>query len=75
MAVGDLILMNLNSLTSGELIADKSLAEQGIENESIIALDIKPGSLYFLKIEVSPVDTINVKYNFNDTIEQIKSAV
>jgi hypothetical protein len=75
LAADDLILMNLNSSASGELIAEKSLAEQGISNESIIALDIKTGSLYFLKVEVSLEDIINVKYNFNDTIEQIKVAV
>ena len=34
----------------GELHADKTLAEQGVENESILALDLKAGPQYTLKV-------------------------
>ena len=51
MAVADQIIMNL----SGEgqpanLVPDTSLADQGIVNESILVLDIRPGAPYSLKV-------------------------
>ena len=51
LAVADQIIMNL----SGEgqpanLVPDTPLADQGIENESILVLDIRPGAPYSLKV-------------------------
>ena len=74
--MADQIIMNL----SGEgqpanLVPDTPLGEQGVENESILVLDIRPGAPYFLKVQVSPAETIDLPYKFNDTIEKLKEAL
>ena len=72
--MADLILMNLaGSGKPGMLDNDKTLAEQGIENETVLALDLRSGAQYFLKVRISADETVELQYNFNDTIEKLKT--
>lgn len=50
LAVADLILMNLGGTTPGKLELEMTLAEQGIINETVLALDVRSGAQYFLKV-------------------------
>ena len=70
--VADQILMNLNGASPGKLEPEATLAEQGIVNESILTLDIEAEAQYFLKVQVSADETIDLQYHFNATIEKIK---
>ena len=56
----DLLLMNLSGKGSSELTAEKTLEEQGVENESVLALDVKTGSDYKLGIRVSDTEVIEL---------------
>ena len=73
LAVADMILMNLASSKPGMLDNEKTLAEQGIENETVLALDLRSGAQYFLKVRISAEETVDIQYNFNDTIEKLKA--
>ena len=75
LAAADQVLMNLSSSKPGILDNEKTLAEQGIENETVLALDLRSGSQYFLKVQISLEETIQLQYNFNDTIEKLKQKV
>ena len=53
LAVADLILMNLSCEKPGNLDNEKTLAEQGIQNETVLALDLRSGSQYFFKMQIA----------------------
>ena len=63
----------MNGAKPGNLEQGKTLTEQNIENESILVLDIKPRAQYFLKIQITENETIQLPYNFNDNVEKIKA--
>ena len=44
--------MNLSGDKNEEVKADSTLAEQGITAESVLALDIKPGAPYTLRVVI-----------------------
>lgn len=74
-AIGDQILMNMSSETTGQLTDGQTLAEQGVTNETVLALDVRPEAVYHLKVQrVGCEETYDLVYKFNDTIERLKEA-
>ena len=76
-AVEDQILMNLSGESNDQLLHDKTLAEQGVHSESVLALDIRAGAPYNLKVRIDEAsgEIIDLQYNFNDTVEKLQKTI
>jgi len=67
--------MNMSIEYTGQLSDGKTLMEQGITNETVLALDVRPEAVYYLKVQrVGSEETHDLQYKFNDTIERLKEA-
>ena len=49
--------------------------DQDIDVESVLALDIKAGSDYCLKVQITEEETIQVPFSFNQSIEKLKGVI
>ena len=71
----DQILMNLSGASNCELMGEKTLKDQDINGQSVLAVDVKAGSDYSLKVQVTEAETIQVPYSFNQQIEKLKGVI
>ena len=67
--------MSLSGADTGELKDDKTLAEQGIAPESVLALDVTGVSEYSVKVISEEGHFIELPFIFNQTILQLKQTI
>lgn len=74
-ALGDQILMQMSGEDTGQLEDGKTLMEQGVFSEAILAFDVRPDAIYYLKVQLagSEEETHELQYKFNQTVEQLKT--
>ena len=67
--------MNLSGDKNDNLVHEKTLAEQGVGPETVLALDIRSGANYHLKVRINDEgEQIELPYNFNDSVEKLRNA-